>query len=437
MTEEVKFKTRSNSVSETIRTFSKQKIEYKLNCFNGKMTERCPEDPYPRTFEEDEDSSTAASCPEYFKWINEDLKPWKKTGITREMIEMGEKLAQFRLVIINGTAYFKKYEDAFQTRDVFTIWGILQLLRLYPGKIPDLELLFQTGDVTVVNKRRYQTPKPMSPPPLFHYCGRKSAYDIVFPDWTFWGWGELGIRPWEGILQKIQEGNKKTKWKDRIPYAFWKGNPRVSLNRYELTKCNASSQNDSYAQIYSVHWDKEIAQSFRNTKLEDQCTHRYKIYAEGVAWSVSEKYIVACDSMTLFIEPIFYDFFTRSMVPLKHYWPIRAQSMCEDIKYAVEWGNANPDKAEAIGKAGTSFIEENLSMKYVYDYMFHLLTAYARLSRFEPTIPVGGVKICSEIACSMDGLWEQYLIESMVKSPSDTPPCTMPSPYDEDETEES
>lgn len=70
---------------------------------------------------------------------------------------------------------------------------------------------------------------------------------------------------------------------------------------------------------------------------------RYKIYAEGITWSVSEKYIIACDSMTMFIEPRYYDFFTRSMLPLQHYWPINTKNMCEEIKYAVDWGNAHLD----------------------------------------------------------------------------------------------
>ncbi|RDX90139.1 KDEL motif-containing protein 1, partial [Mucuna pruriens] len=226
---------------------------------------------------------------------------------------------------------------------------------------------------------------------------------------------ELAIKPWEALLQNIEEGNKKIKWKDRSPYAFWKGNTWVSYKRHELTKCNVS-----YAHIYPLQWDKEIEQRFQNTKLEDQCSHRYKIYVEGIAWSVSEKYILACDSMTLFIEPIFYDFFTRSLVPKHHYWPIASnQSMCNDIKYAVDWGNANPDKAEAIGKAGTRFIKENLKMNY------------AKLLKFKPSIPAEAAEICAEsMACFLRAhLRKRIMNESIVTSPSHTPPCTMPPPY--------
>lgn len=37
------------------------------------------------------------------------------------------------------------------------------------------------------------------------------------------------------------------------------------------------------------------------------------MYAEGVAWSVSIKYILACGSVPFFLEPIFYDFFSRAL----------------------------------------------------------------------------------------------------------------------------
>ena len=103
-------------------------------------------------------------------------------------MERAKDISDFRLVILDGKAYIEQYRRSFQTRDVFTIWGILQLLRLYPGKVPDLELLFQCGDKTMVDKRRFKGTQGMGPPPLFHYCGHEDAFDIVFPDWTFWGW---------------------------------------------------------------------------------------------------------------------------------------------------------------------------------------------------------------------------------------------------------
>lgn len=71
---------------------------------------------------------------------------------------------------------------------------------------------------------------------------------------------------------------------------------------------------------------------------------RYKIYIEGLAWSVSEKYILACDSVTLLVNPRYYDIFTRSLQPLKHYWPINENNKCKSIKFAVDWGNNHTKK---------------------------------------------------------------------------------------------
>ncbi|KAG5021902.1 hypothetical protein JHK85_018244 [Glycine max] len=239
----------STTILKTIIVFNNQQPQFPLNCTNGKSASTCPSY-YPTKLEFDDDSSNT-SCPEYFRWIHEDLKPWESTGITRDMVERGKHISHFRLVIVNGKAYIEKFAKSYQTRDVFTIWGILQLLRLYPGKIPDLELMFQCGDRTVVFKKDFQVPK-MSPPPVFHYCGEENSYDIVFPDWTFWGWAELSIRPWETTLHNILEGNKLVKWKDRIPYAFWKGNPTVSIIRRELGKCNTTEKHDWNARIYDI-----------------------------------------------------------------------------------------------------------------------------------------------------------------------------------------
>lgn len=70
-------------------------------------------------------------------------------------------------------------------------------------------------------------------------------------------------------------------------------------------------------------------------------------------------------------------------------------------------------------------------MKYVYDYMLHLLIEYAKLLKFKPQITEGAKQICSQtMACSQDGLWKQFMVESTVNSSSETVPCTLPSPFE-------
>ncbi|KAL5718500.1 hypothetical protein ACHQM5_011397 [Ranunculus cassubicifolius] len=408
----------------------KNRIHFNLNCTSGNQTQTCPKSPL---IDPNYHTPSSTSCPDYFRWIHEDLLPWKETGITREMVEGARRTANFRLVVLDGKAYVETYEKSFQTRDTFTLWGILQLLKIYPGKLPDLDLMFDCVDWPVILKKSFypNDPNATAPPPLFRYCANDDTLDIVFPDWSFWGWPEINIKPWDSLLKELKEGNTKVKWMDREPYAYWKGNPSVAETRQDLMKCNVSEKQDWNARVYAQDWGAEIQRGYKGSNLADQCRHRYKIYIEGSAWSVSEKYILACNSLTLIVKPKYYDIFTRSLVPVHHYWPIKQDDKCRSIRFAVDWGNSHKKKAQEIGMAASDFIHQNLTMGYVYDYMFHLLNEYSKLLKYKPTKPEKAVEWCSEtMACRADGLEKKFMLDSMVKSPSDTMPCNLPPPMD-------
>lgn len=63
----------------------------------------------------------------------------------------------------------------------------------------------------------------------------------------------------------LKEGNKRVKWEDRVPYAYWKGNPHVSPIRADLMRCNFSDKYDPmvclYVQVY-IHIYMSIYTSF-------------------------------------------------------------------------------------------------------------------------------------------------------------------------------
>lgn len=62
---------------------------------------------------------------------------------------------------------------------------------------------------------------------------------------------EINIEPWEHLLKELEEGNKRSKWLDREPYAYWKGNPAVAATRKDLLKCNVSEEQDWNARVYA------------------------------------------------------------------------------------------------------------------------------------------------------------------------------------------
>ncbi|KAG6430147.1 hypothetical protein SASPL_108209 [Salvia splendens] len=432
-----------------------------LNCAAWNYTKSCPRY-YP--VRRQPSANPPPTCPDYFRWIHEDLRHWRQTGVTKEMVEKARETAHFHLTILDGKVYVENFRQSIQTRALFTVWGIAQLARTYPGRLPDLELMFDCDDRPVVEAERFGLPDS-APPPLFRYCSDWRSLDIVFPDWSFWGWAETNIKPWRSVLKDIKEGNKKAKWEDREPYAYWKGNPDVCPWRADLMRCNATPQTDWNARLYVQacnllstpnhlispslnlnyycsyccllafqNWIAESQQGYKQSNLGNQCTHRYKIYIEGWAWSVSEKYIFACDSPVLLNTLRWHDFFIRGMVPQHHYWPVRDDDKCRSLKFAVEWGNNRTKMAKSIGEAGSRFIHEDLKMEYVYDYMFHLLNEYGKLMKYKPSVPAGAVELCPEsVACAARGIWRKFMEESLEKGPSESDPCTMQPPYNPQE----
>ncbi|KAF7102241.1 hypothetical protein CFC21_103411 [Triticum aestivum] len=377
------------------------------------------------------------SCPDYFRHIHSDLAPWREKGISREAVERGQPNAAFRLTVVSGRAYVETYHRVFQTRDLFTEWGIAQLLARYPGRVPDLDLMFNCEDMPELRAADY--PDTSAAPPLFRYCKDGTSLEVLFPDWSFWGWPEVNIRPWGPLMKEIAKENARLPWPDREPYAFWKGNPDVSDARRDLFRCSNDSAagKDWNARLFALDWGAANRNGFKGSNLAEQCRYRYKIYVQGRSWSVSEKYILACDSPMLAIDTPFEDFFSRGLVAGRHYWPIDPRDKCRAVKFAVDWGNAHPALAQRMGKEGSGFAREEMSMDYVYDYMLHVLTQYAALLRYKPTVPENAVELCPEsMACSAQGRDREFMMESREMYVAGYEPCTLPPPFTAEEERE-
>ncbi|KAG8387916.1 hypothetical protein BUALT_Bualt02G0071100 [Buddleja alternifolia] len=295
-----------------------------------------------------------------------------------------QKLAAFRVVIIGGKLYVDFYYACVQSRAMFTIWGFLQLLRRYSGKIPDVDLMFDCMDKPTVNRTQHSS----MPLPLFRYCTTSQHFDIPFPDWSFWGWSEINIGPWDEEFESIKQGSKRRNWARKLPIAYWKGNPDVaSPIRMELLQCNDT--NLWRAQIMRQDWEEEARGGFKDSKLSKQCDHR------------------------------------RGLIPNKNYWRIPPSNMCESIKSAVDWGNSHPFEAEELGTAAQNFMG-SLSMDRVYDYMYHLLTEYSKLQAFMPLRPSSALEVCVDsVLCFADQKKRRWLKRSTT-FPSPTPPCSLP-----------
>ncbi|CBI15952.3 hypothetical protein VitviT2T_008325 [Vitis vinifera] len=364
-------------------------------------------------------SNTVGKCPMFFTRIDHDLQPWVRSGISLSSVMEAQKFAAFRVVIVGGKLYVDFFYACVQSRAMFTVWGLLQLLRRYPGTVPDVDLMFDCMDKPTISREEHGS-KPL---PLFRYCTTMDHFDIPFPDWSFWGWPEIDIGPWDEEFIGIKQGSQVLNWTQKLSYAYWKGNPDVqSPVRVDLLQCNNSDIIG--AQIMRQDWVEEAKNGFKESKLSNQCNHRYKIYAEGYAWSVSLKYILSCGSLALIIAPQYEEFFNHGLISMTNYWPISRLDICPSIKFAVSWGNTHHSEAKAIGKSGQDLME-SMSMARVYDYMYHLITEYSKLLRFKPEPPPSAHEICEEsLLCFADPTQRQCL-ERSTTYPSPTPPCTL------------
>ncbi|XP_044961878.1 O-glucosyltransferase rumi-like [Hordeum vulgare subsp. vulgare] len=378
-------------------------------------------------------------CPDYFRHIHTDMEPWRATGVTLDAVERAQPHAEFRLVVVAGRAYVEKYRDSFETRDVFTQWGILQLLARYPGRVPDVDIMFSTFDTARVLASDYPSSRSAAPP-LFRYCKEESRdLAILFPDWSFWGWPEVNIRPWAPLMEELVRENARVPWEDREPYAFWKGNTDVSEVRKDLFRCNndTAAGKEWNARLFKQDWYAAGRNGFRDSDLTKQCRYRYKIYVQGNSWSVSEKYILACDSPMLAVDTPFRDFFSRGLVAGKHYWPIDPADKCRAVKLAVDWGNAHPGPARRMGEVGSGFAREEMGMDYVYEYMLSVLKRYSALLRYKPAVPEKAVEVSLEsMVCPRGGRERELMMESRERYVALDEPCTLPPPFTADEVRE-
>ncbi|KAJ0083213.1 hypothetical protein Patl1_31109 [Pistacia atlantica] len=341
-------------------------------------------------------SKPVENCPQFFRWIHHDLEPWAKTGINMTHIMEAKKLAAFRVVIVGGRLFVDLYYDCVQSRAMFTIWGLLQMLKRYPGMVPDVDIMFDCMDKPVID-RTTNGPLPL---PLFRYCTNQRSFDIPFPDWSFWGWPETNLRPWSEEFPDI---------KSRVT------ENAMTLSAGERKLCVRIGLKKQKMDLRSPNYRTSVR------------IGEYKIYAEGFAWSVSLKYILSCNSLALIIAPQYEDFFTRGLIPKKNYWPVSPTNLCPSIKFAVDWGNSNPSEAETMGQRGQDFME-SLSMDRVYDYMFHLIAEYSKLQDLAPSPPSSALEVCVDsLLCLADANQRKFL-ERTYTFPSPTPPCKLEPP---------
>eukprot|EP00891_Asterochloris_glomerata_P006694 jgi/Astpho2/6694/fgenesh1_pg.00101_%23_61_t len=227
--------------------------------------------------------------------IKSDFKHWKRSGISA-------------LQIINDTLYIKhsnakprkgwspkQHSIASWCAGDMRRWArlplnlliLLDIIRTFPGEVPDIDAVMHSSDPPCM---------PLKP----------QASD---PDTPIVGWEEE--------FAAIREYAAGVSFTDRQSQLTWRGRNHTSRDelRERFVTCPEMLETDgrqAEADLFNLEDPFWIS-------IVDQCHFRYLAYLESGAWSHALKYRLATGSLVLSPKPQFPEWFTRGLVPNKHY----------------------------------------------------------------------------------------------------------------------
>jgi len=360
--------------------------------------------------------------------IAEDLAPWRG-GISQAVLRQGweqmgrcirgryrEGADAFRFQIIDNELYvdtsqlgpatggldwFPSKEawpeaplgiQASQGRAPLALLALVDTLWRYPGQIPDLDAVIAFPDMPCFEKNA-SYPAEL-PPPVFALNGHPDFADIPFPDHSFWGAvpsfmaveastttdGEESMIGWGKQLAMLDYLNLQ--WDQKRNAALWRGfEDSTDLRTMKaLCQCEAVPKGLDFCGRYMA--------------AITQCNFKFNVFIGGTPWNEALKQRLACESTILMLNSTqgFHNFFSRFLVPNKHYLPVTLgdgdRADCSELKKIIEAPNDSPtmEHAAQVAIQGREFVEKNLQMAHIHGYIIELLQQYAALLTFKPQI---------------------------------------------------
>jgi len=327
----------------------------------------------------------------YTSVIDQDLKIFKKNGISRELLDKCrvEDKQSVTYQSIGGKLYRSK-ECLFPARCEGIEYFLVRAIKA-KNNIPDFELVLNVHDWPISNKR-FGTQLP-----TFSFSKTKDHTDIFFPAWTFWAGGPAislhpqGLGKWEEMRGRIIEAGKATPWSAKRDLAFFRGS-RTSGERDALVLLSRT-----HPDLVDAKYTKN--QSWRSNKdtlgdepasevgLEDHCGYKYLFNYRGVAASFRFKHLFLCGSTVLHVGSEWKEFFYDALIPWVHYVPITDKgNNHDDLKEVLGFLRTHPEVSRNIAQNGQEFIEKHLQIRDVHRYWRKLLKKYSKLLDFKPVL---------------------------------------------------
>jgi len=327
----------------------------------------------------------------YTPVIDQDLKLFKKNGISREMLDKCrlEDKHSVTYQSIGGKIYRSK-KCLFPARCEGIEYFLVRAIKA-KNNISDFELVLNVHDWPISNKRLGTAV------PTFSFSKTKDYADIFFPAWTFWAGGPAitlhpkGLGKWDEMRGVIIEAGKRTPWSAKRDLAFFRGS-RTSSERDALvllSRTNPEMVDAKYTKNQSWRSNKDtLGESpAAEVRLEDHCIYKYLFNYRGVAASFRFKHLFLCGSTVLHVGSQWKEFFYDSLIPWFHYVPITDKgNNGDDLKDVLEFLGAHSEVSKTIAQNGKEFIENHLRIRDVHRYWQKLLKKYSKMLDFKPVL---------------------------------------------------
>jgi hypothetical protein len=182
--------------------------------------------------------------------------------------------------------------------------------------------------------------------------------DLAIPDFVFDRWPETGIADYAETTWEVADAGASAPEQSR---AGWIGDPSLNERRDQLIEL--SQARPDLLDASGIDWstgdrirspiDRDATVPFNFLTLPQQARRwGALIDVEGSGYSVRLKILLHAGRPVFIQDRPWREWYSAELEPMRNFIPVRRD--LSDLVEKLEWAQANPGQAEAIGRAGQS-----------------------------------------------------------------------------------
>jgi hypothetical protein len=324
--------------------------------------------------------------------IEEDLRFFKKTGISKELLDRTMQCDKGDLRLVRFTIHGKEVSMTCHEAEKASSLRMIIPIRLHEAlkKLSNTVVLPDLDFIVTIQDALFEKDLPG---PVFAFAKNAETENkvILMPD-------HEALLGYVKELKKVSKGKKKYPWSQKVSKAFWRGATNYpSFNSSEFLKFPRSiltslslkfpEHIDSrYTMLVECKDPQNVQSAFGDyfgnfEPIQDHLRYKYQLLVDGFTCAYARAY------WQLFSEcPIFkvhspnIQWYYKGFIPHQHYIPIQADG--SDLIEKIEWAQKNEKTVQEIAQNAYQFAQKNLKYADIMYYFYLVLSEYAKLQHF-------------------------------------------------------